>query len=235
MKHIPRLQRPFHPREYASIDPEAVSLKLGGKTVVVVEDLLTTGGSVKDFVRALGDDGILVSSVVALSGDRRLQIDEKTSLALRTALQEKGIELQTPEPEGNFTRSEARGIILLINNLRTENGKAKLTQNLQRVLNRGTLEHMGGDKKPERDVGSEREDPRHATDDKRIQSRDILENRQRADLTLMEIQSLQAKSLPDDLASLKAIWQAELEKFLAPIKARAARSGREAHSHAGPA
>ena len=222
MKHIPRLQRPFHPRDYASIDPEAVKLKLGGKTVVVVEDLLTTGGSVKDFVRALGSDGIRVSSVVALSGDRRLQIDEKTSLALKTALQEKGIEMQASELAGNLTRSEARGIILLINNLRTENGKAKLTQNLQRILDRGTLENMGGDKKPERDLGPERKDSHYETDDKRIQARDILENRQRADLTLRGIQSLQAKFLPNDLASLKTIWQAELEKFVVPIKAKAA-------------
>ncbi len=222
MKHIPRLQRPFHPREYASIDPEAVRLKLGGKTVVVVEDLLTTGGSVKDFVRALSDDGIRVSSVVALAGDRRLQIDEKTGLAMTTALREKGIELQADELLGNLTRSEARGIVLLINNLRTENGKAKLTQNLQRLLHRGALEHMGRGEKLERDFGSEREDTRHEPDDKRIQARDILENRQRADLIREEIQSPQVRFLPDHLVSLKAIWQAELEKFLAPIKARVA-------------
>ena len=224
MKHIPRLQRPFHSRDYASVDPDAVRHNLGGKTVVVVEDLLTTGGSVKDFVRALSDDGIRVSSVVALSGDRRLQIDEKTGLALRTALQEKGIELQASELVGNLTRSEARGIVLLINNLRTENGKAKLTQNLQRILDRGSLEHMGRGEKPERDFGSEREDSSHEPDDKRIQARDILENRQRADLTLQEIQSPQVRFLPEDLASLKAIWQAEIEKFLVPIKARAARA-----------
>jgi hypothetical protein len=223
MKHIPRLQRPLYPREYASIDPEAARFKLGGKTVVVVEDLLTTGGSVKDFVRALSDDGIRVSSVVALAGDRRLQIDEKTGLALKTALHEKGIELQASELVGNLTRSEARGIVLLINNLRTENGKAKLTQNLQRILDRGALEHMGGGEKPERDFGSEREDSRHEPDDKRIQARDILENGQRADLTLQGIQSPQIRVIPDDLASLKAIWQAELDKFLAPIKTRAAR------------
>ncbi len=225
MKHIPRLQRPFHPREYASVDPDAVRHKLGGKTVVVVEDLLTTGGSVKDFVRALSDDGIRVSSVVALAGDRRLQIDEKTGLALKTALQEKGIELQASELVGNLTRSEARGIVLLINNLRTENGKAKLTQNLQRILDRGTLEHMGGGEKPERDFGSEREDSRHEPDDKRIRARDILENGQRADLTLQGIQSSQVRFLPEDLASLKAIWQAEIEKCLVPIKAKAARVG----------
>ncbi len=224
MKHIPRLQRPFHSRDYASVDPDAVRHNLGGKTVVVVEDLLTTGGSVKDFVRALSDDGIRVSSVVALAGDRRLQIDEKTSLALKTALQEKGIELQASELVGNLTRSEARGIVLLINNLRTENGKAKLTQNLQRILDRGSLEHMGGGEKPERDFGSEREDSRHEPDDKRIQARDILENRQRADLTLQGIQSPQVRVLPDDLTPLKAIWQAELEKFLVPIKAKAARA-----------
>ncbi len=188
-----------------------------------LEHLLTTGGSVKDFVRALAGDGIRVSSVVALAGDRRLQIDEKTCLALKTALQEKGIELQTSKLLGNLTRSEARGIVLLINNLRTENGKAKLTQNLQRVLDRRALEHMGGDKKPERHFGPEREDPRHEPDDKRIQARDILENRQRADLSREEFQRPQIRVLPDDLASLKAIWQVELERFLVPIKAKAAR------------
>jgi hypothetical protein len=223
MKHIPRLQRPFHPRDYASIDPEAVRFKLGGKTVVVVEDLLTTGGSVKDFVRALAGDGIRVSSVVALAGDRRLLIDEKTDRALKTALEEKGIDLQADGLIGNLTRSEARGIVLLINNLRTENGKAKLTQNLQRVLDGGTPEHMGGDKKPPRYLGPEREDPRHETDDKRIQAGDLLGNRERADLTREEIQRYEVRVLPDDLTKLKTIWQAELEKALIPIRAQAAR------------
>jgi hypothetical protein len=42
-------------------------------------------------------------------------------------------------------------------------------------------------------------------------------------LSREEFQRPQIRVLPDDLASLKAIWQVELERFLVPIKAKAAR------------
>jgi hypothetical protein len=160
-KHIPRLQRPFTPRQYALAERQRLKEELAGKIVIVTEDLLTTGGSVKHFIRALKDDGIEVRSVVALSGDPRLSVDDKTKLALRDALQEKAIDLPAEKLADNLTRTEARGIVLLVNNVRTENGREKITRKLQGLLDRGAPDSLARDKEQERHFGTQRKDPSH--------------------------------------------------------------------------
>jgi hypothetical protein len=160
-KHIPRLQRPFQPRQYALAEPQMLKDKLAGKTVLVTEDLLTTEGSVKHFIRALNDDGIKVRSVVALSGDPRLSVDDKTRDALRKALQEKGIDLPAEELADKVTRTEARGIVLLVNSVRTENGREKITRKLQGLLDRGAFDSLARDKEQEGDLGAQGKDPGH--------------------------------------------------------------------------
>jgi hypothetical protein len=145
-KHIARLQRPFNPRDYVAVDPRRVNQLLGWKTVIVAEDVLTTGSSVKHFLRALQRDGIKVSAVAALLGDRRLAVDEKTKVALIDALHEKGIDLpaeKTQQLALSLTRTEARGIALLANYVRTENGREKLTRKIQGVLDQGIAPGLG--------------------------------------------------------------------------------------------
>jgi hypothetical protein len=120
VKSLPRSQRPFYPREYVSADPERIRATFDGKTVIVVEDILTTGGSVKDFIRALRSDGVVVHSVVALLGDPRLEVDAKTRAALNNALAAKGIDLSADAICDRLTRTEAGGIILHVNKVRKE-------------------------------------------------------------------------------------------------------------------
>jgi hypothetical protein len=160
-KHIPRLQRPFTPRQYALAEPKRLKEELAGKTVIVTEDLLTTGGSVKHFIRALKDDGIEVRSVLALSGDPRLSVDDKTKDALHHALQAKAIDLPAEELADNLTRTEARGVVLLLNNVRTENGREKITRKLQGLLDRGAPDSLARDKEQERHLGAQGKDPSH--------------------------------------------------------------------------
>lgn len=172
-KHIPRLQRPFNPREYAAVDPNRVTRILGGKTVIVAEDVLTTGSSVKQFVKALQRDGVKVFAVAALLGDRRLAVDEKTRDALVDAVKENGINLsigETQQLADSLTRTEARNIALLINNVRTENGKEKLTRRLQGLLNQGIAPDLGGVADQGRDEGLQGEDRGHDGPSQRIQA-----------------------------------------------------------------
>jgi len=172
-KHIPRLQRPFNPREYVAVDPNQVTRILGGKTVIVAEDVLTTGSSVKQFVKALQRDGAKVFAVTALLGDRRLAVDEKTRDALVDAVRESGINLsieQTQQLADSLTRTEARNIALLINKVRTQNGKEKLTRKLQGLLDQGIAPDLGGAADQERDEGLQGEDCSHDGPSQRIQA-----------------------------------------------------------------
>lgn len=172
-KHIPRLQRPFNPREYVAVDPHRVTQVLGGKTIIVAEDVLTTGSSVKQFVKALQRDGVTVFAVIALLGDRRLAVDEKTRDALIDAVRENGINLsivETQQLADSLTRTEARNIALLINNVRTENGKEKLTRKLQGLLNQGIAPDLGGVADQGRHEGFQGEDRSHDGPSQRIQA-----------------------------------------------------------------
>jgi phosphoribosylpyrophosphate synthetase len=70
-KHMPPVDRVFHPQKYEAIDIDALHLEANGKKVVVVEDIYTTGGSVKDFVGALHDAGIETTKSIGYFGDTR--------------------------------------------------------------------------------------------------------------------------------------------------------------------
>jgi hypothetical protein len=233
MKHIARMERPFHPRDYVSVDPVIVREKLAGRKIVLVDDLLTTGGSVKDFIRALNDDGVNVTCVVALAGDPRLQVDEKTRAALKHALQAKGIDLPAEELANSLTRTEAGRIILLIRSVRTENGKQKLTRKLQGILDRGPVENVSRDPEQGRHLGPQGKDPGLEPDDERIRPWGVLENGQRElkrQQTSRPAYGLEEKQkgLPVDLPSLEALWKMEVKRLLKPIKAKAMRVERKA-------
>jgi pyrimidine operon attenuation protein/uracil phosphoribosyltransferase len=104
-KNIPRLQRPFHRREYEADNIEALKKEAEGKQVVVVDDLLTTGGSVASFCRALNDKGIEVRSITVLMGDRRLNIDLKTQVHLDAALKQAGLSFEAEALAARLTRA----------------------------------------------------------------------------------------------------------------------------------
>lgn len=161
-KHIARLQRPFNPREYVAVDPDRIYQTLAGKTIIVAEDVLTTGSSVKHFLKALQRDGIRVSAVAALLGDRRLAVDDKTREALIEAFRENGIDLPPEKTEAladSLTRTEARGIALLANNVRSENGREELTRKLQRILDQGIAPGLERTADRRRDESAQGKDP----------------------------------------------------------------------------
>jgi hypothetical protein len=220
IKNIPRFQRVFHPRKYISVDRAEVDRKLSGKAVIIADDILTTGGSVKHFIGALAGDGIGVLSVAALTGDPRLLVDNKTRVALKRALHDKQINISGDFLADNLTRTEARNLTLLINNLRTENAKAKLTRKIQGVLDKGITQDLGRDPDPEGDQGTRRQDSGFAPSNQGISPRDTVKNRQTPYLSLAENKN----ALPRDFPSLKALWDSNIEKLSVPIIERAAKT-----------
>ena len=167
-KHIAKYQRPFNRRKYGTENIEGLRRLVGNKDVVVVEDVLTTGGSVAQFVRSLNEEKIEVKSVVALMGDKRLNIDPKTLDRLSDSLKKADIPTSAQELSEELTRTEAGIIIVTANNARSENAREKLTQNLQGILDQSSHKNLGRDQGPGRHKGPGISDTSHERTIKRI-------------------------------------------------------------------
>ena len=167
-KHIPKYQRPFNRRKYRTERVEGLRCLVGNKDVVVVEDVLTTGGSVAQFVRSLSEEKIEVKSVVALMGDRRLNIDSKTLDRLSDSLKKADIPISAHELSEELTRTEAGTIIVTANNARSANAREKLTRNLQGILDQSSHKNLGRDQDPGRHKGPGISDISHEATTERI-------------------------------------------------------------------
>lgn len=168
-KHISRLERPFNQRQFTSENVDELKDQIGIKEVVVVEDILTSGGSVAGFCRHLSEENIRVCSIVALMGDRRLNIDQKTFDRLDQALNDKNIPVKAHEL-CHLTRSEAGGVIMSINNVRSENAINKITEKLRGISNSGLAKGVGGDQVKGWDESPRRKDIGNAEIAERVQA-----------------------------------------------------------------
>ncbi len=151
-------ERTFERRIYVPHDESELKKLVSGKGLIVVDDLLTSGGSVADFTRALEYSGAEVVSVVALMGDKRLNIDQLTKDKLETALNDKNIDVSADKISNIVTRSQAGRMIQLINNVRNENARKKITERIQGILDQGPFKSMERDTKPPRHESSNRND-----------------------------------------------------------------------------
>jgi len=140
-KKISFAKRAFHPRKYEIIEVEALKNAIGEKEVCLVEDVITSGGSVAAFTKALNREGIEVKSIAALTGERRLNIDEKTYERLEHALQAKNININIQNLTNSLTRMEAGGIIMTANSAKSEAAaerlEADLKERIQHEQNQG--------------------------------------------------------------------------------------------------
>ena len=145
VKQMSSSERTFERRIYVPYDEKGINRLVSGKNLVVVDDLLTSGGSAAEFIRTLEKSGGKAVSVVALMGDKRLNVDQLTRKRLGAALENKGITVATDELSNIITRSQAGRMIQLVNNVRTDNGKQKITRNIQGLLDQGTSKNLGRD------------------------------------------------------------------------------------------
>ncbi len=141
-KDISYPKRAFHPRKYEIIEVESLKETIGDKEVCLVEDVITSGGSIASFTKALNRTGIAVKSIAALTGERRLNIDEKTYDRLEQALKAKNINIDLQELTNSLTRMEAGGIIMTANSAKSEIAIEKLEADLKdRVQHEQNMEH----------------------------------------------------------------------------------------------
>ncbi|NTU72957.1 hypothetical protein HGB07_02155 [Candidatus Roizmanbacteria bacterium] len=168
-KNIPRDKRVFNPREYEGVALDAFRKEVGNRQLFVVEDILNTGGSVRAFSERLKVDGFDVRGVVALMGERRLSLDQKTTDLLNKAMEEKGIKFKADGLQ--ITRLEAGGLIRMTNNVRSEHAKNDLTRNLQGLQDRQVVADIGRDpQQAGRNIGDAGGNINHAYADKGIQT-----------------------------------------------------------------
>jgi hypothetical protein len=141
MKSIPPRDRPFSMREYTAETPE-VSRRLIGKQVVVVEDVLTTGGSARQFVNTLRKEGIDVNSIAGLMGDARLDAPPQLLSKLQATLRNSGMDVKGRDLAEVLSKGEIQVIINRINKA-GKYERTELAARLQGLLDSRTAQRMG--------------------------------------------------------------------------------------------
>ena len=123
-----------------------------------LDDIFTTGGSVKNFSEALTNNKLEVSNIVALMGDKRFKVDENTEQKLKTALDNADINADSNHLASLLTRTEAGILIQKLNKERGLNNEKhrELTKRIQGLSKGIFVKNIrgnritGGDKGPGR-------------------------------------------------------------------------------------
>ena len=165
-KNIPRDMRVLSPREYEIFDIEKTK-QLKDKNIIIVDDIITTGSSIRNFFEFLNKNDFKVSHVVALMGDRRLELDEITEKKLELALLDKKIDI--PVDSINYiTRTEAGGLIRRLNGLRSKDGIEKFTGEIRKLQRDRSAENIRGAANRRWDLGTTGNDFGHGETGERI-------------------------------------------------------------------
>jgi len=155
-KDIPRDKRVFHKREYESDDTKKTELRLGKKDIIIVDDIITTGSSLRNFSEFLEGQNFKVVHAVGLMGERRLALDSATREKLEKALNGKKIRIDIDKID-YITRAEAGGLIRTINSVNSENGIEKFTRDLRGIQREGITSDIERNSGANRDNSAKRE------------------------------------------------------------------------------
>ena len=171
VKNISRFDRVFFERKYKTEKPFDKNLE--GKKAVLVDDIFTTGGSVKAFSKELSNNKLEVSNVVGLMGDKRFNVDEKTEQKFKEGLTDAGIAADTNRLKNLLTRTEAG---LLIQRLNREKGLKnekfrELTKRISGLYKGLFVKDIRGNRKPGRDNSPGIPHKNNAKDVKGLQDR----------------------------------------------------------------
>ncbi len=162
MKHIPREQRAFVPREYEVYD-NAKDI-IGDRTVVLVEDVFSSGASAKAFADSLKEKGIEIETSAGLVGDSRLYPEPQLVQKLQKTIKRDKVLLNAKDVAKVLSRGQIKTAIERLNQEKTHDGKQDIARGIQGVLDSRASRHLREHSQPE--VGgpeySSRESDRHA-------------------------------------------------------------------------
>ncbi|MBW1615604.1 MAG: phosphoribosyltransferase [Deltaproteobacteria bacterium] len=174
-KYIKRYERIFSPRKYLLTEKD-LKKDIGKKELILIDDVLTSGGSVAQLVKTLNKQNIKVRSVVALMGEKRLRVDEKTQARLNEALKSLNISVVSSEQINDMalTRAEAGGLIQMIKAKGSKNAKNRIAGKIQRLFYGKTIANMGRTTKAGRNASAGTGNKNNERFSERIQTRPIL-------------------------------------------------------------
>ena len=155
-KDIPRDKRVFHKRDYESDNPEKTKALLSGKEIIIVDDIITTGSSIRNFKEFLEVQNFQVAHAVGLMGERRLALDSTTKEKLEKLLKDKKTDIDINTID-YITRAEAGGLIRTLNSLNSENGIGKFTRDLRGIQREGITSDIGRNTSADRNSSAKRE------------------------------------------------------------------------------
>ncbi len=134
IKKVSRFDRIFQDRKYKLKRELDKNIKF--KKAIIIDDVITTGGSIKAFAATLQNNKIITSNAVALMGDKRLKIDEKTKEKLKNKLIERKINIHQDKLANMLTRTEAGMVIQKLNQKGLKDERLReFTKNLQGLVN----------------------------------------------------------------------------------------------------
>ena len=170
IKNISRFERIFYNREYKM--NESFEKNIQNKKATLIDDIFTTGGSVKNFSKALSINELEVCSVVGLMGDKRLRIDDKTESKLKDVLLKNNINIDINRLSNMLTRTEAGMLIQRINREGIKNEKLReLAGKLQRLVKGLSVKDITRNRITGRDQGTEKSYSDNERNVKEIQGR----------------------------------------------------------------
>ena len=100
-------------------------------------------------------------SVVALMGDRRLNMDKITQTRLQNSLDKNQLPFSAGDLAKVLTRTEAGYLIMNLNQIRSENGKRKFAERIQGLYDQGFVKGLGRDPNTGRNKGPQGNDRGH--------------------------------------------------------------------------
>lgn len=145
-KNISRDRRVFNKREFNLVDKEKMNSLLQGKDIIIVDDIITTGSSIRNFKEFLTEQNLNVIHAVGLMGDSRLELDSSTKNKLSDLLKTKNINVDMyPELAGAVAAITAMEKKAEIDGLKHEQRaivSARVRQNIIESIERGNIPQM---------------------------------------------------------------------------------------------
>ncbi len=134
-KNIPSQERIFELRKYIPIKKNIE--KIRHKSIVLVDDILTTGGSVSQLCKTLDSMGIKVSGVIVLMGDPRVRITESTNKAINKGMKEKFPDMAIRKRQNfceSMTQGEGFNFLKTLNKTKTANVRQTLLFKIDKAI-----------------------------------------------------------------------------------------------------
>lgn len=133
MKDVHRDERPFMAREYIVLD--TAKALLAGHSIVIVEDVLSSGASAKAFADALKRNNFEIETVAGLIGDSRLTPEPQLINKMQKTFKRLELTSISAKDIGSIlSRGQIEIVIEKLNQTRDKNERSEIARKLSGIL-----------------------------------------------------------------------------------------------------